>query len=63
VWHGFVDPVRQGGVFHGKKVSSLFKLSQRWKAYGTSSFRPVDYRRWAVTGGRETMPPEQQEDG
>lgn len=62
VWQGFVDPVRRGGVFHGKKVCSLFKLSQRWRAYGTASFRPVDYRRWAVTGGRETMPPQQQKD-
>jgi len=62
VWQGFVDPVRRGGVFHGKKVCSLFRLSQRWRAYGTASFRPVDYRRWAVTGGRETMPPQQQKD-
>lgn len=56
VKHGFIDPVKRGGVFDGKKVSSVYRLSQRWKAYGTPGFRSKDYRRWAVTAGRETTP-------
>ena len=60
VRHGFIDPVKRGGVFDGKKVSSVYRLSQRWKAYGTPGFRSKDYRRWAVTAGRETIPPVQE---
>ncbi|OPY02417.1 MAG: hypothetical protein A4E60_01048 [Syntrophorhabdus sp. PtaB.Bin047] len=56
VGHGFLDPVRRGGVYNGRKVSSVYRLSQRWMAFGTSGFRPVNYRRWAVTGGGETSP-------
>jgi hypothetical protein len=60
VRHGFIDPMKRGGVFDGKKVSSIYRLSQRWKAYGTPGFRSKDYRRWAVTAGRETIPPVQE---
>jgi hypothetical protein len=60
VEHGFLDPVKRGGVYNGRKVSSVFRLSQRWKAFGTSGFHPVNYRRWAVTGGRETFAPVQE---
>lgn len=60
VEHGFLDPVKRGGVYNGRKVSSVFRLSQRWKAFGTSGFHAVNYRRWAVTGGRETFAPAQE---
>lgn len=56
VRHGFIDPVKRGGVYDGKKVSSVYRLSQRWKAYGTPGFRLRDYRRWAVTASWEIVP-------
>ncbi len=57
VRHGFIDPVKRGGVYNGRKVSSVFRLSQRWRAYGTPGFCLRDYRKWAVTASWETIPP------
>ena len=41
---GFIDPVYKGGLRGGGLTSSKFKLSKRWKYYGTGSFVDVDFR-------------------
>ena len=42
--HGFVDGVKKGGLRSFKGLGqSEFKLSERWKAYGTVAFKEI---RW-----------------
>ena len=36
---GFIDPVSKGGLRGGGLSSSLFRLSERWKTYGTPNFK------------------------
>lgn len=36
---GFIDPIDKGGLRGGGLSCSLFRLSERWKEYGTKEFR------------------------
>ena len=38
---GFMDPVSKGGKKSSGYSSNRFKLSERWKGYGTKDFRKV----------------------
>lgn len=40
---GFVDPVEKGGLRGEGFSGNLFRLSQRWREYGTSSFVSVTW--------------------
>jgi hypothetical protein len=42
---GFIDPVAKGGLKSCGKGCNVFKLSQRWMKYGTSTFTTV---RWGT---------------
>ena len=44
VGKGFIEPVDKGGLRSEGKSYNLFKLSQRWKEYGTSKFQFIDWR-------------------
>ena len=46
--HGFVDPVSLGGLRGLGKSSSTFKLSERWRLYGTPHHEPIDWDKWKV---------------
>jgi len=39
--YGFIDPVKKGGLRGYSRTSSVFKLSDRWKHYGTAAFVEV----------------------
>lgn len=41
---GFIDPVDKGGLRGDCKSSNLFKLSQRWEAFGTERFEDIEWR-------------------
>lgn len=43
VKNGFVDPVKRGGLRGTGLTSSIFKLSDRWKRYGTHEFQEVSW--------------------
>lgn len=43
VQFGFIDPCVKGGIFQQGHVSSLFKLSKRWKRYGTAAFEIISW--------------------
>jgi hypothetical protein len=47
VQYGFIDPVKRGGLRGLCMTASIFKLSDRWKQYGTDAFREV---RWGTFG-------------
>lgn len=38
---GFIDCVMKGGLDKGIKKPTLYKLSQRWKDYGTPTFKKL----------------------
>jgi hypothetical protein len=38
---GFIDCVMKGGMRFQGKACSLYRLSQRWKDYGTSNFKKL----------------------
>lgn len=38
---GFIDFIQPGGLRFEHKASSLYRLSQRWKKYGTPGFQEV----------------------
>jgi len=40
---GFIDPVDKGGLRSDGKSYNLFKLSERWRRYGTNEF---EFRDW-----------------
>ena len=42
--NGFIDPVYKGGKKSFGMSSSLFRLSVRWKGYGTPSFKTIVWR-------------------
>lgn len=44
VGKGFIDPVEKGGLRGFGKTTSLFKLSERWKNYGTTEFKKIDWK-------------------
>ena len=39
--HGFIDPVEKGGLRGAGLTSSTFRLSARWKKYGTPTFEKI----------------------
>lgn len=39
---GFIDPVAKGGLRGGGLSCSRFKLSERWKKYGTPDFKSAE---------------------
>lgn len=39
---GFIDPIDKGGLRGGGLSCSLFRLSERWKEYGTKEFRHAE---------------------
>jgi hypothetical protein len=41
---GFINPVDKGGLRGDCKSCNIFKLSQRWKDYGTPAFKPASWR-------------------
>lgn len=47
---GFIDPADKGGLRGCCRSSSLFKLSNRWKDYGTEDFQDVGS--WKTFKGR-----------
>jgi len=40
---GFIDPVEKGGLRGAGLSSSAFRLSPRWKKYGTAAFEKVTW--------------------
>ena len=46
IFYGFIDPVKLGGLRGLGKVTSTFKLSERWQSFGTSSHKPIDWDKW-----------------
>lgn len=40
---GFIDPVSKGGKRSFGMSSSIFKLSTRWRKYGTAGFETIDW--------------------
>lgn len=40
---GFIDPVDKGGLRGCGRSYNLFNLSQRWKHYGTSEFKKINW--------------------
>lgn len=40
---GFIDPVSKGGLRGAGLTSSMFKLSKRWKDYGTAAFKEIKW--------------------
>jgi hypothetical protein len=50
VHFGFIDPVDKGGLRSDCKSSNLFKLSQRWEAFGTTDFEGVEWRCFSPRG-------------
>lgn len=46
IHRGFIDPVSLGGMRGLGKTTSTFKLSERWKHYGTSNHKPIDWKKW-----------------
>ena len=42
--NGFIDPISKGGKRSFGMSSSLFKLSVRWKEYGTPNFKKVSWK-------------------
>lgn len=43
--NGFIDPVDKGGLRGECRSCSKFKLSQRWKTYGTEEFKSILWER------------------
>ena len=41
---GFIDPVKKGGLRGDGKSYSLYKLSNRWKKYGTAEFEQMTWK-------------------
>ncbi len=41
---GFIDPIDKGGLRSDGKSYNRFKLSERWKQYGTNEFELLDWR-------------------
>lgn len=48
--YGFIDPVKRGGLRGYSLTSSVFKLSDRWKHYGTATFVEVQ---WEAFGAHQ----------
>ena len=43
VSYGFIDPVDKGGLRGFGKSTSLFKLSKRWREFGTPNFQRIEW--------------------
>jgi hypothetical protein len=46
VRHGFLDPVERGGLRGTGLTSSTFRLSPRWKKYGTADYQEITWRQF-----------------
>ena len=44
--HGFIDPVRKGGLRSDKKSLSYFRLSKRWMSFGTALFERMEWKEY-----------------
>ena len=44
VGKGFIDPVDKGGLRSDGKSYNLFRLSERWKKYGTEEFKDINWK-------------------
>lgn len=42
--YGFIDPIDKGGLRSRNRSYNLFRLSMRWKLYGTSEFERIEWR-------------------
>jgi len=46
VRHGFLDPVERGGLRGTGLTTSTFRLSPRWKKYGTADYQEITWRQF-----------------
>lgn len=52
--HGFIDPVDKGGLRGCGLSCSVFRMSDRWKAYGQKDFIHIEWKQFVAKAQKGT---------